>query len=342
MDKLKELLERFKTLWIEDRRRAYIIIGIIVASIIVLVCTVNIFRILQEDANEKKVYDKAAEKYVSVNTDASETAKNSEDVSANTPIPTATETPTSTPTPTTTDTPTPLVVFTAAPTSTPVPTATSTPTPSPTDTPTPTPVPEDPNAWYNLIKVDMEGLKATNPDIVGWLYFEDGESISYPLLYSGDDAYLSKDYTGADSRAGSIYIEGYNKPDMSDAHTIIYGHNMKNAVMFGALHKYRQIKDYINTHKYFIIILEDVAYRYELFTYRDVNVEKSGVFTIFRKPSKAYKTFAEDVLGLNSYYPYDTEHADTDHIVTLSTCSAKDTTRFIVCAVRIDEHKFEK
>ncbi len=308
MDKLKELLERLKALWIEDRRRAYIIIGIIVASIIVLVCTVNIFRILQEDANEKKVYDKAAEKYVSVNKDASETAKNSEDISANTPIPTATETLTSTP----------------------------------TDTPTPTPVPEDPNAWYNLIKVDMEGLKATNPDIVGWLYFEDGESISYPLLYSGDDTYLSKDYTGADSRAGSIYIEGYNKPDMSDAHTIIYGHNMKNAVMFGALHKYRQIKDYINTHKYFIIILEDVAYRYELFTYRDVNVEKSGVFTIFRRSSKAYKTFAEDVLGLNSYYSYDTEHADTDHIVTLSTCSAKDTTRFIICAVRIDEHKFEK
>ena len=53
---------------------------------------------------------------------------------------------------------------------------------------------DDPNAWYYDIDVDFAGLKEQNEDIVGWIYFEDEESISYPLLYSGDDYYLRRNY----------------------------------------------------------------------------------------------------------------------------------------------------
>ena len=70
---------------------------------------------------------------------------------------------------------------------------------------------DDPNAWYHDIDVELAGLKEHNEDIVGWIYFEDEESISYPLLYSGDDYYLRRNYLKEEETAGSIYIDGNNK-----------------------------------------------------------------------------------------------------------------------------------
>ncbi len=108
--------------------------------------------------------------------------------------------------------------------------------------------------WDELIDVDIASLSAMNKDIVGWIYFENVD-ISYPVLYSGDDTkYLRKAYTGENVSAGSIFIEGENSSDFSDAHTIIYGHNMKNLSMFGKLKYYASDDDYISGHEYFQII----------------------------------------------------------------------------------------
>ena len=115
---------------------------------------------------------------------------------------------------------------------------------------------DDPNAWYHDIDVDFAGLKEQNKDIVGWIYFEDEESISYPLLYSGDDYYLRRNYLKEEETAGSIYIDGNNSPDLDDAHTLIYGHNMRNLSMFGKLRYYKTEEDYLKTHRYFQLITE--------------------------------------------------------------------------------------
>ena len=40
--------------------------------------------------------------------------------------------------------------------------------------------------WYDDISVDFASLKQQNPDVVGWIYFEN-EDISYPVMYSGDE-----------------------------------------------------------------------------------------------------------------------------------------------------------
>ena len=36
--------------------------------------------------------------------------------------------------------------------------------------------------WYDDIDIDFSGLKSENPDVVGWIYFEN-EDISYPVMY---------------------------------------------------------------------------------------------------------------------------------------------------------------
>ena len=201
---------------------------------------------------------------------------------------------------------------------------------------------DDPNAWYHDIDVDFAGLKEQNEDIVGWIYFEDEESISYPLLYSGDDYYLRRNYLKEEETAGSIYIDGNNSPDLDDAHTLIYGHNMRNLSMFGNLKFYKTEEDYFENHRYFQLITENGAYRYEIFAYKDVGTLTGGIYTTWKYVDDDFKDFVENTICQGSYVDADIDVDDETHIVTLSTCSYDSDVRFTVSAVRIDEHKWNQ
>lgn len=201
---------------------------------------------------------------------------------------------------------------------------------------------DDPNAWYHDIDVDFAGLKEQNEDIVGWIYFEDEESISYPLLYSGDDYYLRRNYLKEEETAGSIYIDGNNSPDLDDAHTLIYGHNMRNLSMFGNLKFYKTEEDYFENHRHFQLITETGAYRYEIFAYKDVGTLTGGIYTTWKYVDDDFKKFIEDSICQGSYVDVDIDVDDETHIVTLSTCSYDSDVRFTVSALRIDEHKWNQ
>ena len=199
---------------------------------------------------------------------------------------------------------------------------------------------DDPNAWYHDIDVDFAGLKEQNKDIVGWIYFEDEESISYPLLYSGDDYYLRRNYLKEEETAGSIYIDGNNSPDLDDAHTLIYGHNMRNLSMFGKLRYYKTEEDYLKTHRYFQLITESGIYRYEIFAYKDVSTLTGGIYTTWKYVDDDFKEFVEETICQGSYVDADIDVDDETHIVTLSTCSYDSDVRFTVSGVRVDEHEW--
>ena len=201
---------------------------------------------------------------------------------------------------------------------------------------------DDPNAWYHDIDVDLAGLKEQNEDIVGWIYFEDEESISYPLLYSGDDYYLRRNYLKEEETAGSIYIDGNNSPNLDDAHTLIYGHNMRNLSMFGKLKFYKTEEDYFENHRYFQLITESGAYRYEIFAYKDVSTLTGGIYTTWKYVDSDFKEFVNDTICQGSYVEADIDVDDEAHIVTLSTCSYDSDVRFTVSAVRIDEHMWNQ
>ena len=200
---------------------------------------------------------------------------------------------------------------------------------------------DDSNAWYHDIDVDIEGLKEQNSDIVGWIYFEEEDSISYPLLYSGDDYYLRRNYLKEEETAGSIYIDGNNSPDLDDAHTLIYGHNMRNLSMFGKLKFYKTEEDYLKTHRYFQLITESGAYRYEIFAYKDVSTLTGGIYTTWKYVDEDFKEFVDNTICQGSYVDADIDIEDETHIVTLSTCSYDSDVRFTVSAVRVDEHEWK-
>ncbi len=196
---------------------------------------------------------------------------------------------------------------------------------------------ENPDWWYEDVEIDLEALQEVNSDIVGWIRFDSIDIISYPILYSGDDEkYLRTDIYGNSTTAGCIFIEGANNPDLSDYHTIIYGHNMQNLSMFGSLKKYKT-EDFYENNQYFTIYTEDMAYRYQIFSYRDIP-ETHEVYTVGFGPDETFQNFINEMIR-HSYEDTGVTVTKENKVVTLSTCSTEGN-RFVVHAVRVDEHEY--
>lgn len=193
--------------------------------------------------------------------------------------------------------------------------------------------------WYEMVQVDLAGVKKKNSDVVGWLYQEGGGPISYPIMYSGDnDTYLHTALNGSEATAGSIFMEGKNQPDFNDSHTIIYGHNMRNGSMFGTL-KYLSSKEgYMDTHQYFQIFLPDEIRRYQVFAYEVVAAD-AWVYQVPFGPNQEFSDFISTIYD-KSKVDTDVSVTEEDKIITFSTCSGS-SNRFVVHAVWVDTYDYE-
>ena len=197
---------------------------------------------------------------------------------------------------------------------------------------------EDRYDWWDCAQVNLKELKEEYPEVVGWIYFEN-ENISYPIMYSGDnDKYLKTTYTGEKAKAGAIFIDGESTPDFTDPHSLIYGHNMRDLSMFGRLRYYTNTPGYYEDHQYFQIFTEDKVYRYQIFAYEEV-ADNHDVFWVYGKePTGYYKMLKEIESG--SYCNSGITTNESDHVITLATCTNKDDRRLIVSAVRTDEYEY--
>lgn len=167
------------------------------------------------------------------------------------------------------------------------------------------------------LTIDFEGLKAANPDIIGWIEVP-GAGISYPLVQGNDNSYyLTHMSSGKYGIHGSIFMDCHNAPDFSGSNTIIYGHNMKDGTMFAALSEYQSPALY-QQYPYFYIYLPDGVLKYQIFSCYCGQIGSMGYTYAF--PQKA--AFQDFLDALQSYASYgtDIQAGITDHIVTLSTC----------------------
>ena len=194
--------------------------------------------------------------------------------------------------------------------------------------------PEGPKGpWYEMATVNVAGLQAQYPDVVGWLFFEDG-LISYPIMHSfSNDTYLYTAYNGTESIGGSIFVEATNSGDFSDTHTIIYGHNMKNLSMFGRLKHYRRSNGYYYDHQYFQIFRDNEILRYRIFAYQEVSVDSF----VYNESFASGKELGNRLLQ-NSIVKPDITIPEDAKIITLSTCTADDDHRFVVSAVLVERY----
>ncbi len=188
------------------------------------------------------------------------------------------------------------------------------------------------------VQIDFDSLKAVNPDVVGWIRFDDTDAVNvdYPILHAADnDTYLYRDMLGERHSSGSIFLEAMNAPDFSDYYNILYGHNMKNGSMFGTLKKYNRDENFYDANQYFTIYTEQGAFRYQIFSYENV-ADDSEIYTVGYAPDEQYQALIDQMVS-GSMKDTGIVPTNQDRIVTLSTCSSSDTIRFVVHGVCIDQ-----
>lgn len=205
-----------------------------------------------------------------------------------------------------------------------------------------TSVPEVSEEIPEEFKVDFEKLKGINPDVVGWIRFDEPSQISYPVVKGPDnDKYLNTTFEGKRNAAGALFMDEHNQGDFSDENTFIYGHNMKNGSMFGQLRKYKT-KSFCEENPYFYIYtLDGKVSTYQVFS---VCIVKD----ISRSYVKQYSN-AEDFEGYIDYirgisrYSVDVEVTGESQIVSLSTCTnVSDDERLLVHGVKVNEKMAEE
>ena len=178
--------------------------------------------------------------------------------------------------------------------------------------------------------VDFAALQGVNPDVVGWIYIEALDGISYPVVQGEDnEEYLHTTYENNYNFAGTIFIDYENSRDFTDCNTLVYGHNMKNGSMFGRLKNFSEDQTTYEKSKYFWIFTPEKDYRYEIISAYTTGVN-SDTYTLFKGPGDEFQEYLDTIKGYSEIETDDTELTITDRIVTLSTCTGNDATRYVV------------
>lgn len=186
----------------------------------------------------------------------------------------------------------------------------------------------------------FENLEGLNADYVGWLTIDD-TLIDYPVMKSSEDDpeyYLHRDFYGNDSVAGCLFIgEGCSSESKS---FVIYGHNMNNESMFGALDEYYDY-DYAQKHRDILFYVNGEERLYRVFAAFQTKVyqDRDDVFKYYEAvgdlSQAEYDQTVENVRALSeSKLPDAPEYPA--QLMFLSTCSYHtDDGRFVVAAYRV-------
>ena len=186
------------------------------------------------------------------------------------------------------------------------------------------------------IEVDFDKLKSVNEEVVGWIYVDALPDISYPIVKGKDNqTYLHQTYEKNYNFAGTIFVDYENSGDFSDCNTLVYGHNMKNGSMFGHLKKFREDDKLYKQDKYFWILTPERNYRYEIISAYTTGVN-SDTYTLFKGPGEEFEKYLETIKGYSEIQTDDTDLTIKDKIVTLSTCTGNESTRFVVQGKRVN------
>ena len=115
-----------------------------------------------------------------------------------------------------------------------------------------------------------------NQDVIGWIEIEN-TNINYPILKDNDSLYyLKHTFEKKYNRNGSIFTLDNNP--FQNEETIIYGHNMRNGLMFSDLSNYMNEK-FWEEHKTVHIYTEKENYEATIFSVYSigVNVEENNI-----------------------------------------------------------------
>lgn len=181
-----------------------------------------------------------------------------------------------------------------------------------------------------LYSLDLASLQAVNPEVIGWILIG-GTEISYPLLQHEDNSYyLTHSWDNQQNRLGSIFLECQSSPELTDFHTLVYGHNMENSTMFSDLKLFADA-DYLQAHPYIYIATAAGVYRYEIFSFYEAAITDQTYQIGFADDDQKL-SFLEHCVS-SALAPTGISPDLNDRIITLSTCTNYNrNTRFVLQA----------
>ena len=172
---------------------------------------------------------------------------------------------------------------------------------------------------------------AVNGDTVGWLLIPN--VCYYPVMYSPVyDYYLLHDRYRTPSAQGSIFINYQCEPNFDGMLTLIHGHNMKNATMFGQLEAYLGV-DFFRKNDPIMIFDGKTIRKYKPFT-AVILAENNDIIDAQTLSDADRASYIQSMYDRSLCKMADGEQPDlTKPIIFLSTCDYSfNEARFLVGA----------
>lgn len=198
--------------------------------------------------------------------------------------------------------------------------------PDATLSPVSTETPQTGSTQYAPIQVDFDRLLEMNEECVGWIYIPD-TNINYPVMQAENNSkYLTILPNGSKNKAGSIFMDTRNDPDLTDCNTVIYGHRLRDGSMFTPLNKYKN-RSFFKAHQtvYYLTPYAD----YEITIFACMTVSAIGDAYEMYNDSESLRAYLKKALQEDGVF--DTIDPDqVDRIITLSTCTGNFGTRTVL------------
>lgn len=160
----------------------------------------------------------------------------------------------------------------------------------------------------------VQSLNSAYTNAIGWLYIPN-TNISYPVTQGRDNEYyLSHAYDGSSLKAGTIFLDYRCENRFMNPVNILYGHSMKNGTMFAGVLNFADCS-YFDSHRYGWLATPETVYRIDFFSCAktDCNDELYDGNTPI---SEWIPHICEKSVVLK-----ETDYADNDRFISLSTCS---------------------
>lgn len=182
-------------------------------------------------------------------------------------------------------------------------------------------------------EADFEALHSINSDIVAWIYLE-GTEINYPIVQGKDNSYyLTHLFSGERNSSGCIFLDYRNAKDLSDTHSVVYGHHMKNGTMFSGLDNYKK-QSYYDEHPTALLLTPENNYQILFFAGYVASVQDDAWKIGFS--SDEFENWCAKAID-RSCFQSDVVPVATDRVITLSTCSYEfDNARFVLLGIIVE------
>ena len=108
-------------------------------------------------------------------------------------------------------------------------------------------------------------------------------------------------------------------PDLSDRHSVLYGHHMKNGTMFSDIAKYKDQTFYEN-HTTGMILTPTENYRIEFFAGYVAGADDETAWKVTFATEDEYVDWLNETVG-RSWFNSEVIPTAEDRVITLSTCS---------------------